>query len=568
MGDEPLELKTREWHDGVVAEWSIGMAGITHTEVVLVIRRRVRHACAAWSSGLRESLSHDAMRVASLWPGDQALVAGTPVKTAQRAGLSPYIAFDRASGVPFYTQIYDGYRMAILSGRLGPGQRLPSTRTLAAELQISRLPVLNAFEQLLHEGYLEGKVGSGTYVRDCIPDEVARPMRLRRPVEPPQPVRRTSGPPPGIYGAYRDQGAGMFRSIPALDRFPHETFARLTRRHAAHLSPGSLAYGDPAGYAPLREAIAAYLRTARAVDCDAAQVIILSGSQMGLRVAAMSVTNADSVVCMEEPGYRGARHALGTSAANVVAIPIDNEGIDVGAINRLGSRAQMTYVTPSHQYPLGVSMAVTRRLELLGWAERNSAWILEDDYDSEYRYSSRPLGALQGMDTGGRVIYIGTFSKVLFPAIRLGYAVVPHEMVLRFVRMRETFDLFSPVLYQLVLTDFLREGHFARHLRRMRAVYLARRDAMIAAIEEHASDVLTVGNSDAGLHLVAFLPEGTDDRAVVRAAAEESMYPTALSTCYANGASRPGLILGFGGSDERTLTNAIRHLAGVIRDTR
>ena len=565
MGDEPLELKTREWHDGVVAEWSIGMAGITHTEVVLVIRRRVRHACAAWSSGLRESLSHDAMRVASLWPGDQALVAGTPVKTAQRAGLSPYIAFDRASGVPFYTQIYDGYRMAILSGRLGPGQRLPSTRTLAAELQISRLPVLNAFEQLLHEGYLEGKVGSGTYVRDCIPDEVARPMRLRRPVEPPQPVRRTSGPPPGIYGAYRDQGAGMFRSIPALDRFPHETFARLTRRHAAHLSPGSLAYGDPAGYAPLREAIAAYLRTARAVDCDAAQVIILSGSQMGLRVAAMSVTNADSVVCMEEPGYRGARHALGTSAANVVAIPIDNEGIDVGAINRLGSRAQMTYVTPSHQYPLGVSMAVTRRLELLGWAERNSAWILEDDYDSEYRYSSRPLGALQGMDTGGRVIYIGTFSKVLFPALRLGYVVLPKGLAEAFCATREATDTFSSPLYQIVMADFLREGHFARHIRRMRKLYMQRRTALVEAIAKHLPERLEIVAADTGMHLVALLQPGIDDVAASSAAARKGVSVRPLSLCCLRPPARGGLIFGYGGASVPQINVGIRELKSVLQ---
>jgi GntR family transcriptional regulator/MocR family aminotransferase len=212
-------------------------------------------------------------------------------------------------------------------------------------------------------------------------------------------------------------------------------------------------------------------------------------------------------------------------------------------------------------------MAVSRRLELLGWAERNNAWILEDDYDSEYRYSSRPLGALQGMDTSGRVIYLGTFSKVLFPAIRLGYVVVPHELVTRFVRMRETFDLFSPTLYQLVLTDFLREGHFARHLRRMRAVYLVRRDAMIEAIEHHAGDVLTVGNADAGLHLVAFLPNGVDDKAVARAAARLGMFPTALSTCYAQGASRPGLIIGFGGLDECALAGAVRRLADVIRAT-
>ncbi len=488
------------------------------------------------------------------------------VKTAPSAGLSPYIAFDRGSGVPFYTQIYDGYRMAILSGRLGPGQRLPSTRTLAAELQISRLPVLNAFEQLLHEGYLEGKVGSGTYVRDCIPDEVARPMRLRRPMSPPLSVR-SPVVPPEIDAAPRDEGTGTFRSIPALDRFPHETFARLTRKHAAHLTPDLLAYGDAAGYAPLREAIAAYLRTARAVDCDASQVIVLSGSQMGLRVAAMSLTTPDSVVCMEEPGYRGARHALATSAASVVPIPVDRDGIDVSAINRLGPRVKLAYVTPSHQYPLGVSMAVSRRLELLGWAERNNGWILEDDYDSEYRYSSRPLGALQGMDTRGRVIYLGTFSKVLFPAIRLGYVVVPHELVARFVRMRETFDLFSPTLYQLVLTDFLKEGHFARHLRRMRAVYLARRDAMIDAIEQHAGDVLTVGNADAGLHLVAFLPDGADDKAVVRAAMRLGMFPTALSTCYAREAPRPGLIIGFGGLDACAIAGAVHRLGDVIRDT-
>jgi GntR family transcriptional regulator/MocR family aminotransferase len=489
------------------------------------------------------------------------------MKAAPSAGLSPYIPFDRSSGVPFYSQIYDGYRVAILSGRLGPGQRLPSTRTLASELQISRLPVLNAFEQLLHEGYLEGKVGSGTYVRDCIPDEIARPMRLRRPMSAPLPVHTPASPAPDIALERGDGGAGTFASIPALDRFPHETFARLTRKHAANLPPELLSYGDPAGYLPLREAVAAYLRTARAVDCDAGQVIILSGSQMGLRVSAMALATPESVVCIEDPGYRGARHALASGSTNVVPIPVDGDGIDVAAISRLGSQAKLAYVTPSHQYPLGMSMAVSRRLELLGWAERNDAWILEDDYDSEYRYSSRPLGALQGMDTSGRVIYLGTFSKVLFPAMRLGYVVVPHGMVKQFIRMRETFDLFSPTLYQLVLADFLREGHFARHLRRMRAVYLARRDALIAAIEHDADDVLTVGNTDAGLHLVAYLPDGADDREVHRRAARQGMFPTALSTCYANGASRPGLILGFGGSDECALTGAVRRLAGVIRET-
>lgn len=484
------------------------------------------------------------------------------MKTSPSAGLTPYIPFDRLSTVPFYAQIYDGYRTAILSGRLGPGQRLPSTRTLAAELRISRLPVLNAFEQLLHEGYLEGKVGSGTYVRDCIPDEVARPMRLHRP----QPVpRRTFVITPAGLRTRGDDGTGTFKSLPALDHFPHDIFARITRRHAARSRDDLLAYGDPAGHAPLREAIAAYLRTARAVDCEPGQVIIVSGSQMGLRLAAMTLTGPDSVACMEDPGYRGARQALAASAANVVPIAVDDDGIDVAAIARIEERVKLVCVTPSHQYPLGVSLGVSRRLALLGLAERNDAWILEDDYDSEFRYASRTLGALQGMDTAERVIYLGTFSKVLFPALRLGYLVVPHELVPRFLRMRETLDLFSPLLYQLVLTDFLTEGHFARHLRRMRAIYLSRRDALTAAIAQHA-DVLAVENTDAGLHLVTFLPENVDDGEVVRRAADHGLFPAALSACYASTPARSGLILGFGGSDEQTLAAGVRTLAGLVRD--
>ncbi len=495
-------------------------------------------------------------------PGGQALRTDAPMKAAPTAGLTPYIPFDRGSGVPFYTQIYEGYRTAILAGQLGSGQRLPSTRTLAAELRISRLPVLNAFEQLLHEGYLEGKVGSGTYVRDCIPDEVARPMRVPSPAR----SRRVLTLAPGAVRSRRDDGSGTFKSLPALDHFPHETFARLIRRHAARLSDDLLAYGDPAGYAPLREAIAAYLRTARAVDCDPEQVIIVSGSQLGLRVAAMALTTGESVACMEDPGYRGARQALAVSAASVVPIPVDREGIHVASLARLGARAKLAYVTPSHQYPLGVSLGVSRRLELLAWAERNDSWILEDDYDSEFRYSSRTLGALQGMDANDRVIYLGTFSKVLFPALRLGYLVVPHELITRFVRTRETLDLCSPLLYQLVLTDFLNEGHFARHLRRMRAVYLRRRDAVIAAVREHAADVMTIENTDAGLHLLAFLHDGVDDRALVRRAAQEDLYPTSLSALYMSASSRTGLILGFGGSDEATLSDGVRTLAGLIRE--
>jgi GntR family transcriptional regulator/MocR family aminotransferase len=245
---------------------------------------------------------------------------------------------------------------------------------------------------------------------------------------------------------------------------------------------------------------------------------------------------------------------------------VDDEGIDVRAIAARGRRVRAVYVTPSHQYPLGLSMTASRRFELLDWAERNRAWILEDDYDSEFRYASRPIGSLQGMDTASRVIYVGTFSKVLFPSLRVGYVVVPTHLASAFARLREALDIFSPALYQLVLTDFLQEGHFARHLRRMRAAYLSRRNALVESLRERVGAPLDLYNADAGLHLSAFLPKAIDDREVVRRAAQRGIAATALSTCYAEKASRSGLVLGFGGADERQIARAARTLGGVIRE--
>jgi GntR family transcriptional regulator / MocR family aminotransferase len=236
----------------------------------------------------------------------------------------------------------------------------------------------------------------------------------------------------------------------------------------------------------------------------------------------------------------------------------------VASLRRRDERVRAAYVTPSHQYPLGTTMTAARRFALLDWAVRRGAWVLEDDYDSEYRYVSRPLGALQGMDADERVVYIGTFSKVLFPALRVGYLVVPPSLRQRFVDAREAFDLFSPTLYQLALTEFIREGHFARHLRRMRGVYLARRDALLTGLARHCGDRLTVHNADAGLHLAVLLSGGLDDQDVVRRMAGRGLTATALSTCYAGAARRSGLLLGFGGSTERHLLEATRVLAEVL----
>ena len=478
--------------------------------------------------------------------------------TTSGAQIVPFVPFVRPAAGPLYRQIYDGYRAAILSGRLRPGQKLPSTRALAAELEISRLPALNAFEQLLHEGYIEGKVGAGTYVAQAIPDDLTRALDGR--------AAETRGRP--ARPAPRDEGGlGPFRvSVPALDQFPHRIWARLLWRHAKRPTNELMAYGDPAGYVPLREAIAEYLRTARGVRAEASHVLIVSGSQMALQICARALLAPGDSVCMEEPGYPGARDALGAvPGARVVPVPLDDEGIDVGRLAAAGRRARLVYVTPSHQYPLGIAMTAARRLALLRWARGGSRWIIEDDYDSEYRYASRPLAALQGMDAAARVIYVGTFSKVLFPSLRVGYVVVPPALWDRFVRLREGLDIFSPTLPQAVLADFLSEGHFARHLRRMRKLYQGRRDALVGAVRRELGDLVTVVGADAGLHLSVLLPPGVDDREVLRRAAARGLTGSALSSCYAGRRRRSGLILGFGGSDERGLREAMATLASVIR---
>jgi GntR family transcriptional regulator/MocR family aminotransferase len=356
-------------------------------------------------------------------------------------------------------------------------------------------------------------------------------------------------------------------SLPALDQFPHADWARLVARHARALSPALMAYGDPAGLGKLRAAIAEHLRTARSVRCEAEQVLIVSGSQAALRIAAAVLLARGDTVAVEEPGYPGARQALEASGATLAPIRVDGDGIDVAALDALRTRVRAVYVTPSHQYPLGVSMTAARRMALLDWAHRRDAWVLEDDYDSEYRYVSRPLGALQGLDTHGRgrVIYIGTFSKVLFPALRMGYLVVPLSLWPEFVAAREALDLFSPTLYQLALADFLREGYFARHLRRMRTVYLRRREALLDGLAEHCHDLLTVHNADAGLHIATLLHDGMDDLEIVRRMAARNLAATALSTCYIGAKRRSGLLLGFGGFGERRIAAATHTLGEILR---
>ena len=485
------------------------------------------------------------------------------MRTTTSPQLLALLPVERGSGAPLHRQIYEGLRRAILEGLLRPGQRVPATRVLAAELEVSRLPVLAAYEQLLHEGYLRGRVGSGTFVTAVLPDDAFHPARAAR-----RERRPTSPPRPRVAPrAYDDGGLRPFRmSLPAFDQFPRAVWAKLVSRHARMLAPVHMAYGDPAGLGRLRTAIAEHLRTARAVRCEAEQVLVVSGSQAALHLCATVLLGRGDRVALEEPGYPGAHAVLGTTGAELVPVPIDDEGIDVAGLDSLGAHVRGAYVTPSHQYPLGASMSAPRRLALLDWARRRDARIIEDDYDSEYRYVSRPLGALQGMDDHGRVIYVGTFSKVLFPALRVGYLVVPPAIWDQFIAAREAIDVFSPTLYQLALADFIAEGHFARHLRRMRGIHLRRRDALLDGLARHCAGTLTVHNADAGLHVATTLPDGIDDEDVLRRMRAQNLTAMALSTCYIGRRHRNGLLLGFGGFSEGKIAYATRTLGEVLRE--
>jgi GntR family transcriptional regulator/MocR family aminotransferase len=484
------------------------------------------------------------------------------------ATFLPPVALDARVKIPMYRQLYDWFRQAIISGQMRPGQRVPSTRGLAAELRISRIPVLNAYEQLLAEGYLETFLGAGTCVARSIPDEALSPAagmgkRFQKKVERVGP-RRMSGRAVALTELPTQSWlniVGAFRaSLPALDHFPIGVWAKLVARHSRRPPRGIMAYGNAMGYLPLREAIAEYLGAFRAVRCDASQIMVTTGSQQGLQLSAQVLLDPKDRVWIEEPGYPSARQAFIAARAHLIPVPVDDEGMNVGWVIRRGDTARAVYITPSHQYPLGMTMSATRRMLLLNWAVRTGAWIIEDDYDSEYRFGSRPIASLQGLDTDARVIYIGTFSKVMFPALRVGYVVVPKDLVPAFSAARDAADVFSATLYQAVLTDFIREGHFGRHIRRMRMLYMERRKALVKAIRMELGDMLEVIGAEAGMHLAVLLPPGMNDVAVSRKAAQWGVSATPLSTCYLRPPARAGLILGYAGVNAHQIHDGIRKL--------
>ena len=485
------------------------------------------------------------------------------------SGILPLIAVDRKTSKPLHKQVYDAYRTAIVDGRLRPGQRIPSTRVLAAEIGISRFPVLNAYAQLLAEGYLESRIGAGTVVCSSLPDQVApgKPAgALRSSIRSgPRPVAQRCSMLPGAEALPWTRVWGAFRvGQVAFDQFPIQVWQSLVARRCKHMDAFSAHYGDRMGFAALREAIANYLKTARSVRCDASQVMIVNGSQQALEISARVLFDPGSRVWVEEPSYRLAREVFLLNGCRLVPVPVDSEGLKVSVGVRASRNARAAFVSPSHQFPLGVTMSAARRLQLLDWAQRSGAWIIEDDYDSEYRYESSPIASLQGLDASDRVIYIGTFSKVLFPSLRLGYLVLPPDLVDRFLLVRRTMDLCPPTFYQEVLADFIGEGHFARHIRRMRMLYGEFRRVLVDHINQQLRERVEVLGDEAGMHLTIALKDGRSDLELSQRAAGLNLSLWPLSSSYW-GAPRNGFILGYGGTTLEDIPNAVRKICTLLK---
>ena len=481
------------------------------------------------------------------------------------------VTLDTESRTPLYRQLYDRLRRAILAGQLAPGTRLQSSREMAGELSVSRNTVVNAYEQLLAEGYLEGQVGSGTYVSRALPEDLLDVKTLVRS------CARGGGNGLGlsergkVFAAFAPgvprapEAVRPFQpGVPALDSFPFDIWSKLVARHWRRPATSLLGYGEPQGHAPLRRAIASYLGLSRAVRCTPEQVIVVDGAQMAFDLTARVLLDPGDAAWVEEPGYPGARAALTAAGARLVNVPVDAEGLDVTAGAELDPGARLIYVTPSHQFPLGMTMSLPRRLALLDWAGRVGAWVVEDDFDSEYRYEGRPLAALQGLDNDGRVVYVGTFSKFLFPSLRLGYIVAPPNLVDAFVAARAMSGRHSPSVEQAILTDFIEEGHFGRHIRRMRTLYRERQMTLVEALRREAGDLVEVEPSDAGIHLVAWLPEGLGDSDVSRAAAARGVEARPMSSFYAGEPGRGGLELGYAAFNGEEIRRGAAQLSAAI----
>jgi GntR family transcriptional regulator / MocR family aminotransferase len=485
----------------------------------------------------------------------------------KRATAFALVLPPQRSGTPAYRWLYTSLRAEILEGRLRSGARLPATRDLARQYRLSRGTIVSAFELLKSEGYLRATIGSGTHVSNILPDTLLQVTRAPGPRLSTQRKKKCNvsnyGKRVTLFPGFEIRPSRAFRpNVPALDLFPTTLWAQITARRLRRASMQLLLGCDPMGYGPLRDAVASYLSASRGVKCLPEQIAIVSGVQEALDLTARLFLNPGDRVSMENPGYVGARMAFEAVGAKVYAVRLDDEGMKVRDQNLRGSR--LIYVTPGHQFPLGITMSLSRRLELLEWARKSAALIFEDDYDSEYRYSGAPIPAMQGFDRNGLVIFAGSFSKVLFPSLRLGYLVIPPDLMALFAATISLTVRHAPLAEQAVLCDFITEGHFGRHLRRMREVYAERLSVLLEAAREKLAGLLEISNIEAGLQTVGWLCEGIDGESAAGAAAARDVEVFPLSRYTQGRVAREGLQLGFAGVDAREIRRGVQGLATVL----
>jgi GntR family transcriptional regulator / MocR family aminotransferase len=470
------------------------------------------------------------------------------------------IVIDARSATPIHRQVYEAWREGILAGRFRGRSRVPSTRELAASLGVARSTVTQAYEQLIAEGYLQSAQGSGTFVCEQLPDELLRaPATPKTSAAEPARIRLSSlgerltedflyPPRPAGFICFSHWG-------PDLDEFPFPLWRKLITRHLRRPARELFDYaGEPAGYRPLREQIAAHAARFRAVRCTPEQVIVVNGSQQALDLCARLLLEPGDEVAFENPGYLGTRRILDACGARLRPVGIDAEGI---VLAELGAKARLAYVTPSHQFPTGVAMSLSRRLGLIEWARRQRAVIIEDDYDSEYRYSGPPLPSLQSLANDVPVIYCGSFSKVMFPGLRIGFMVVPEQLVAPLRRAKWLADRNTPSLEQAALADFLSEGHLERHVRRMRRIYGKRRQALVEALDRHFGDRVTVSGDASGMHLFARF----DDDSLAERAARSKVQLAKADVYYLTKPPRNAFVLGFSTLGERAIREGVKRLA-------
>jgi GntR family transcriptional regulator/MocR family aminotransferase len=485
---------------------------------------------------------------------------------AKHSGAHELTLPPQPAGTTAYEWLYETLRTQILEGRLRAGTRLPSTRELAERYGLARGTIVNAFELLKSEGYLRGTIGAGTFVSETVPDDLLNVKREQRAHPARRPARRSIS----AYGRrvrydpnFEAQPMRAFRSnLPAVDLFPAKQWATLAARRVRGNARDLLIGCDPIGYGPLRTAVADYLNTSRGVKCTADQVLIVSGVQEAIDMTARILLDQGDRVCVEDPGYPGAATVFESCGGKIIPVPVDAQGMQISDPALRGAR--LVCVTPAHQAPLGVTMSLRRRLELLEWAERNEALIFEDDYDSEYRYSSRPVPALQGIDRSANVIFAGSFNKVLFPSLRLGYVVAPPDLIDRFVAVKSITSRHAQLLDQAVLCDFVTEGHFARHLRRMRLIYAERLSVLLQSVRERLHGAIEISDIEAGLQTVVWLPRGVDAKAVQRRAQQHGLAVNAISNFARRPLERDGLQLGFAAIGTHEIRSGVERLAAVL----